>query len=89
MDDQFFEPILGEQNNGFRKLKTIPAFSLHLLCSCLISLIGIILAAAWAPERRCHAYYVMMYLRVGFWTLTFVSQLMLKFSTKFNLKVIS
>ena len=74
-DDQFFEPILGEQNTNFRKLKTIPVFSLHLLVSTLISLTGVILAASWPPERRCKAYFIMMYLRAGFWILTFVSVL--------------
>lgn len=73
VDDQFFEPILGEQNANFRKLNTIPAFSVHLLISTLISLVGILLAAASPPEHRCHAYFIMMYLRAGFWVVTFVS----------------
>lgn len=72
VDDQFFEPILGEQNTNFRKLKTIPVFSVHLLISTIISLTGIILAAAWPAEQRCHAYFVMMYLRAAFWVLTFI-----------------
>lgn len=72
--DQFFEPILGERNANFRKLKTIPVFSVHLLISTLISLVGVILAAAWPTERRCQAYFVMMYLRVAFWVVTFVSR---------------
>lgn len=76
MDDRnaenYLEPILGEESGSFLKLRTIPIFSFHIVVSTVISMIGVILAVAWPPEERCHAYFIMMYLRVAFWIITFV-----------------
>lgn len=50
-------------------------FSLHLLISTIISLVGIIMAIDWENEKRCEAYFIMLYLRGVFWVITFVSVL--------------
>lgn len=46
--------------------------SFHLLISSIISLVGIGLAACWKDDKRCEAYFIMLYLRAAFWILTFV-----------------
>lgn len=48
--------------------------SLHFLISTMISLAGIIMAAAWSDSKRCQAYFIMLYLRGIFWVITFVSK---------------
>ncbi|XP_055585756.1 transmembrane protein 192 isoform X3 [Uranotaenia lowii] len=78
MDDHgghhtMLDPILAtEDDDGFRPLKTVPAFSVHLLISSCISLTGIVLAATWEDSRRCEAYFIMLYLRAAFWLITFL-----------------
>lgn len=73
MEDGQLDPILAtEDDDGFRKLKTVPAFSFHLLISTCISLTGVILAATWADSRRCEAYFIMLYMRAAFWLITFL-----------------
>lgn len=47
--------------------------SIHLLISTIISFVGIGLAALFPEERRCEAYFIMLYLRATFWVITFVS----------------
>lgn len=47
--------------------------SFHLLLSAIISLVGIIMAIEWQEEKRCEAYFIMLYLRAFFWLITFVS----------------
>lgn len=44
--------------------------SFHLLISTLISIVGIILAAVFPDSDRCKAYFIMIYLRVGFFAIT-------------------
>lgn len=67
------DPILAtEDDDGFRPLRTVPAFSIHLLVSSCISLTGIILAATWEDSRRCEAYFIMLYLRAAFWIFTYL-----------------
>lgn len=53
----------------------IHANSLHLLVSSMISLAGVIMAATWPDNKRCEAYFIMLYMRAIFWLLTFVSNL--------------
>lgn len=75
MDDSntMLEPILAaDDNDGFRPLRTVPAFSFHLLISSCISLTGIILAATWEDNQRCEAYFIMLYLRAAFWLITYI-----------------
>ncbi|XP_062554616.1 transmembrane protein 192-like isoform X1 [Armigeres subalbatus] len=75
MDDSntMLDPILAtEDDDGFRPLRTVPAFSFHLLISSCISLTGIILAATWEDNQRCEAYFIMLYLRAAFWLITYV-----------------
>lgn len=75
MDDShtMLDPILAtEDDDGFRPLKTVPAFSLHLVISSCISLTGIILAATWDDSKRCEAYFIMLYLRAAFWLITYL-----------------
>lgn len=43
------------------------------MISTVISFIGIVLAFAWAEDKRCEAYFIMLYLRATFWVITFVS----------------
>ncbi|XP_037944689.1 transmembrane protein 192 [Teleopsis dalmanni] len=67
------DPVLSTNDTGtFKPLKTIPAFSIHLFISTIISFVGILLAAVWPPEKRCEAYFIMLYLRATFWVITFV-----------------
>lgn len=46
--------------------------SLHLLISTIISIFGILLAATWPAEKRCEAYFILLYVRAAFWLVTFV-----------------
>ncbi|XP_034660444.1 transmembrane protein 192 [Drosophila subobscura] len=70
--DQLLDPVLFSNDNGTFKLKTVPAFSIHLLISSVISCVGIGLAALWPAERRCDAYFIMLYLRATFWVITYL-----------------
>lgn len=73
MEDGQLDPILAtEDDDGFRPLRTVPAFSFHLLVSTCISLTGVILAATWEDSRRCEAYFIMLYMRAAFWLITFL-----------------
>lgn len=75
MDDNnsMLDPILStEDDDGFRPLRTVPAFSIHLVISSCISLTGIILAATWEDSQRCEAYFIMLYLRAAFWLITYL-----------------
>lgn len=70
---ELLNPVLASNDEGaFKKLQTIPWVSVHILVSVTISLIGILLAAAWPIEKRCEAYFIMMYLRASFWLITFI-----------------
>uniref|UniRef100_A0A336MCV1 Transmembrane protein 192 n=1 Tax=Culicoides sonorensis TaxID=179676 RepID=A0A336MCV1_CULSO len=67
------EPILSaEADTSFKKLKTVPLFSFHLLVSTAISFTGIVLAATSQDKDRCKAYFIMVYMRVAFWFITFI-----------------
>ncbi|XP_075145863.1 transmembrane protein 192 [Haematobia irritans] len=66
------EPILASSGNEFKKLKTIPVFSVHLLISAIISFVGIILEVVWPEEKRGEAYFIMGSLRAAFWLITFL-----------------
>jgi len=72
MDDQFLEPILAEDEQNFKPLRTVFPFSIHLFVSSTISLAGIILATCWKDDKRCEAYFIMLYLRAAFWLFTFI-----------------
>lgn len=73
------DPILASNADGaFKPLKTIPAFGIHLLISTVISFVGILLAAAWPDEKRCEAYFIMLYLRAAFWVITFLFDHLIK-----------
>lgn len=74
------DPVLSvESNNRFEPLKTVPAFTLHNAISILISLIGVVLAYFWRDEERCEAYFIMLYLRIAFWVITFVFDHVVKY----------
>lgn len=47
-------------------------YSIHLLISTLISCVGILLASCWPNDKRCTAYFIMLYLRGAFWFVTFI-----------------
>ncbi|XP_005178518.1 transmembrane protein 192 [Musca domestica] len=67
------EPILASSGDGnFKKLQTIPVFSIHLCVSVIISFVGIGLAVSWPEEKRGEAYFIMTSLRVAFWLVTFL-----------------
>uniref|UniRef100_A0A1A9X449 Transmembrane protein 192 n=1 Tax=Glossina brevipalpis TaxID=37001 RepID=A0A1A9X449_9MUSC len=67
------EPILASTgDDSFKKLKTIPLFSIHLAISSTISLVSIILTVQWPEEERNQAYFVMISLRAAFWLITFL-----------------
>ncbi|EDV93785.1 transmembrane protein 192 [Drosophila grimshawi] len=70
--DELLDPVLVSDNNGPYKLKTVPAFSIHLLISTVISSVGIGLAVGFPADRRCEAYFIMLYLRATFWVITFL-----------------
>ncbi|XP_055678220.1 transmembrane protein 192 [Lutzomyia longipalpis] len=75
------EPVLGEENgnDNFRPLKTIPVFSFHLLVSALISIVGVGMAVVFPDNKRCEAYFLMLYLRVIFWFITLLFDHVIKY----------
>lgn len=78
MDERI--PVLAADNQSrFKKLRTIPHFSLHLLISTIISIFGIILAATWPDYKRCEAYFIMLYVRAGFWLITWLFDYIVKY----------
>lgn len=85
MDDRL--PVLStEDNTRVKKLKTVPYFSLHLLVSTIISGVGIALAIIWPEYKRCEAYFIMLYLRAGFYVLTLLFDCIVKhYHTKLRL----
>uniref|UniRef100_A0A1B0BF62 Transmembrane protein 192 n=1 Tax=Glossina palpalis gambiensis TaxID=67801 RepID=A0A1B0BF62_9MUSC len=67
------EPILAtSRDDSFKKLKTIPIFSIHLAISSTISLVSIILTVQLPEEKHNEAYFVMASLRAAFWLITFL-----------------
>ncbi|XP_061397012.1 transmembrane protein 192-like [Musca vetustissima] len=67
------EPILASSGDGFfKKLPTIPVFSIHLSLSVTISFVGIALSVSWPEELHNKAYFIMTCLRVTFWLITFL-----------------
>ncbi|XP_054084507.1 transmembrane protein 192 isoform X1 [Zeugodacus cucurbitae] len=77
--EELLDPVLSSNTDGtFKSLKTIPAFSIHLLISTVISFIGIVLAFAWPEDKRCEAYFIMLYLRATFWVITFLFDHLIK-----------
>ncbi|KAM7360499.1 transmembrane protein 192 [Cochliomyia hominivorax] len=67
------EPILGSVGtSSSKKLKTVVAYSIHLIISVIISFVGILLSAIWPEEKRSEAYFIMTCLRVAFWLITFL-----------------
>lgn len=64
---------LAIDNLLFVDLISVNIFSFHLLISSIISLVGIGLASCWKDDKRCEAYFIMLYLRAAFWIITFVS----------------
>lgn len=46
--------------------------SIHLLISTLISCVGILMASCWPDDKKCTAYFVMLYLRGAFWFVTLI-----------------
>ncbi|XP_036329835.1 transmembrane protein 192 isoform X2 [Rhagoletis pomonella] len=76
---ELIDPVLSSNSDGsFKALKTIPAFSIHLLISAIISFVGILLAAVWPEDKRCEAYFIMLYLRATFWVITFLFDHLIK-----------
>lgn len=70
---QLLDPVLmSTSDNSCKPLKTIPAFSIHLLISTAISFLGVMLAASSPPEKRCQAYFTMLYMRAAFWVITYL-----------------
>ncbi|CAD6995941.1 transmembrane protein 192 [Ceratitis capitata] len=77
--EELLDPVLSSNDDGsFKSLKTIPAFSIHLLISTVISFIGIVLAFAWPEDKRCEAYFIMLYLRATFWLITYLFDHLIK-----------
>ncbi|CAG9798147.1 unnamed protein product [Chironomus riparius] len=77
MDDRI--PVLSAENTSrAKKLGTVPHFSIHLLISTAISITGIVLAALWPDYKRCEAYFIMLYLRAGFYVITVIFDYLVK-----------
>jgi len=73
MDDrEYLQPIL-ESYGIFRPLKTIPLFSIHLICALSIEIAAIVLAALKPNEAtKCAEYFYLIYAHVALWFLTLV-----------------
>jgi hypothetical protein len=57
-----------------------------LLVSTIISAVGIALAIIWPEYKRCEAYFIMLYLRAGFYVLTLLFDCIVKhYHTKLRL----
>ncbi|XP_068155863.1 transmembrane protein 192 [Drosophila tropicalis] len=70
--DELLDPVLFSNSTSGYKLKTVPAFSLHLFISTAISAVGIALAVLMPEDKRCDAYFIMLYLRATFWVITYI-----------------
>lgn len=53
-------------------------YSIHLLISTIISIVGIVLATSWPESKRCEAYFIMLYLRGCFYVITWIFDFLVK-----------
>lgn len=60
-------------DNAHNLIHSLSTRSLHLVISTAISIVGIVLAASFPTDRRCDAYFIMLYLRATFWVITYVN----------------
>lgn len=73
-DSQYLQPIL-ESYGAFRPLKTIPAFSIHLLATLVLEIMAIVFAIKHPDEQsKCKEYFVIIYAHAALWFLTLVRQ---------------
>ncbi|XP_067639772.1 transmembrane protein 192 isoform X2 [Eurosta solidaginis] len=76
---ELLDPVLSSNEDGsFKPLRTVPVFSIHLFISTVISFVGILLAYTWPVDKRCEAYFIMLYLRAAFWVITFLFDHLIK-----------
>ncbi|XP_050514076.1 transmembrane protein 192 [Diabrotica virgifera virgifera] len=73
MDDrQHLQPIL-DSYGGFKPLKTVSLFSVHLLVIFILDLLAIGYAVKHPDEKsRCREYFVVIYLHIGLWFATLI-----------------
>lgn len=77
MDDRV--PVLSSENSTrCKKLNTVPHFSIHLLISTIISVVGIVLASTWPETKRCEAYFIMLYMRGSFYVISWIFDCLVK-----------
>ncbi|XP_044745068.1 transmembrane protein 192 isoform X1 [Coccinella septempunctata] len=70
MDSRELQPIL-EHYGTFKPLKTVPAFTVHLLYTLGLEIMAIIYAIIHPDEKhRCMEYFVIIYAHIGLWFLT-------------------
>lgn len=77
MDDrEQLQPIL-DSFGGFQKVQTVPLFSLHLLFTLILDIVAIAYAVSHPdPGSRCREYFIVIYIHIALWFLTFVSSLL-------------
>lgn len=79
MDDrEQLQPIL-DSFGEFKKIQTVPLFGLHLLFTLVLDIVAIVYAVTHSDvNSRCREYFIIIYIHVALWFLTFVVHLATK-----------
>lgn len=58
-------------------LNSLHLAGIHLLLSMSIFISGVYLELQWLTEENCRTYYLMIYIRCGFWVITFIIDILI------------
>lgn len=79
MDDrEHLQPVL-DSFGGFKPIKTVQLFSIQLLFTLALDIVAIVYAAIHPDESsKCREYFIIIYIHIALWFLTFVIHLLTK-----------
>ncbi|CAH1183019.1 unnamed protein product [Ceutorhynchus assimilis] len=79
MDDrELLQPVL-DSFGGFAPIRTAPLYSFHLLFTFVLDIVAIVYAVTHpALDSKCTEYFVILYLHVALWFITFAIHLITK-----------
>ncbi|ENN78249.1 hypothetical protein HUJ04_004386 [Dendroctonus ponderosae] len=71
---------LWDSFGGFQEVPTVPLFSFHLLVTLILDIVAIVYAVVHPDAgSKCREYFIIIYLHVALWIITFIMHLLTKF----------
>lgn len=78
MDDRQLLTPVAEWDSQFKPLNTVPIFALHFLFTIALEVTAIVYAIIHPDvHSKCKEYFTLLYMHVGFWFLTLVSNIII------------